>query len=207
MKRRKRPDPVELTTPVMLGWKLASARKSRKLSIEDAAHETHISAERLRWIEAGNLAAFGNMTYARSFVRAYSLFLGVDESALLARLPARGLLGGRCDYRYLTNSYGAWLREREPGDAAGHGASSDGLRDRREPSILPAAMAVFLMMLAGAGIWGMQLMESSTGASRRAEREVLAEDVPMPLLREPVAQVSPTLSYANPVAVPGSKAN
>jgi hypothetical protein len=103
--------PKPTTMPATFGQKLVAAREQRDLSIDDAAHETRIPVQRLKLLEAGNFAGFGSMTYTRSFVRAYSEFLGVDCTAIIEELP-QGVLGGEHDYRYLTRSHGAWLRER-----------------------------------------------------------------------------------------------
>ncbi|MDB6139187.1 MAG: helix-turn-helix protein [Verrucomicrobiaceae bacterium] len=91
--------------------KLRAAREARGLNFADVAHVTRIPVSRLQLLEEGNYAAFGSMTYARSFIRAYSRFLEVDAEDVIADLPGP-LLGGRDDYRHLTQSYGPWVNLR-----------------------------------------------------------------------------------------------
>jgi cytoskeletal protein RodZ len=145
------------TMPTSFGQLLTAAREKRGLSLEDAAHETRIPAQRLRYLEAGNFAAFGSMTYARSFIRQYSGFLEVDATAILEELP-EGALGGERDYRYLTRSHGAWLRDHD--GAPDRITAPSALRTRSIKSPLPAALAVFALVLIGTAIWGMQLAET-----------------------------------------------
>ncbi|MDZ4401998.1 helix-turn-helix domain-containing protein [Prosthecobacter sp.] len=137
--------------PATFGQMLTAAREKRGLSIEDAAHETRIPAQRLRHLESGNFAAFGNMTYARSFIRQYSDFLGVDASAMLEELP-EGALGGERDYRYLTHSHGPWLRERAARTERVTAPAASRVQSIKSP--LPAAIAVFVLILAGTAMWG-----------------------------------------------------
>lgn len=146
------------TMTASFGQMLIAAREQRGLSIEDAAHETRIPAQRLRHLESGNFAAFGSMTYARSFIRQYSDFLGVDATALLEELP-EGALGGERDYRYLTQSQGPWLRERADRPERITAPSFGRVRSIKSP--LPAAIAVFVLILVGTGMWGKHVAEVS----------------------------------------------
>lgn len=130
---------------------LTAAREKRGLSIEDAAHETRIPAQRLRYLESDNIAAFGSMTYARSFIRQYSEYLEVDATSMLEGLP-EGVLGGERDYRYLTQSQGPWLREREKPAERVTAPVTHGVRSIKSP--LPAGIAVFVIVLAGTAMWG-----------------------------------------------------
>ncbi len=139
------------TMTATFGQMLIAAREKRGLSIEDAAHETRIPAQRLRYLESGNIAGFGSLTYARSFLRQYSEFLEVDASSMLEELP-EGALGGERDYRYLTQSQGPWLREpAERNDRVSVPAAGQ-VRSIKSP--LPAALAVFVFVLAGTAMWG-----------------------------------------------------
>ena len=133
------------------GQMLIAAREKRGLSIEDAAHETRIPAQRLRYMESGNIAAFGSLTYARSFIRQYSDFLGVDATTMLEELP-EGALGGERDYRYLTESHGPWLRERSTQMESATAPTAGRLHSIKSP--VPAAIAVFVIILAGTAMWG-----------------------------------------------------
>ncbi|WP_395751698.1 helix-turn-helix domain-containing protein [Prosthecobacter sp.] len=135
------------------GQILNAAREKRGLSIEDTAHETRIPVQRLRYLEAGNIAAFGSLTYARSFLRQYADFLGVDASEVLEELP-EGALGGERDYRYLTQTQGPWLRENDPYAERGAAPAAGGGRVRSIQSPLPAALGVFAFILIGTAMWG-----------------------------------------------------
>lgn len=142
--------------PAAFGQMLTEARESRGLSIEDASFETRIPVARLRLLESGNLAAFGSMTYARSFIRRYSEYLEVDSSEMLEDLPA-GALGGERDYRYLTQSQGPWLRDSGSAALNATMAPATGLRVIKSP--LPAAIAVFVLILAGTAMWGKHMAD------------------------------------------------
>lgn len=153
--------------PATFGQQLTEARELRGLSIEDASFETRIPVARLRLLESGNLAAFGSMTYARSFIRRYSEYLEVDASEMLEELPA-GVLGGERDYRYLTQSHGPWLREHGTAAVSAVKASTGGLNAIKSP--LPTAIAVFVLILAGTAMWGKHVADT-----RRKEQVSPAE--------------------------------
>lgn len=186
--------------PASFGQTLAAAREQRGLSIEDAAHETRIPVQRLRLLEAGNFAGFGSMTYARSFVRAYSEFLSVDCAAIIEELP-EGALGGEHDYRYLTRSQGAWLRERAAySERVSTPAASNHVRTIKSP--LPAAIAVFVLILAGTAMWGKHVAESRQSVEPAAMKAlpVLDEDPAPPAARQVRQTESPvTVRKATPV--------
>jgi cytoskeletal protein RodZ len=95
-----------------IGQKLKAAREKAGLSLLDAAHETRIPVGRLQMLESDNFAAFGNMAYARSFLKNYSSFLGVDAGEELDQFPSP-VFGGPEDYRYLTRTHGQWIRRRQ----------------------------------------------------------------------------------------------
>lgn len=94
-----------------IGQTLRAAREARGLTILDVSHKTRISAGRLQQLEDDNFAAFGNMTYARSFLKGYSRFLDVDASEVADAFPAPPLVGPS-DYRYLTDNLGPWIEHR-----------------------------------------------------------------------------------------------
>ena len=133
-----------------LGQRFKAAREQRGLSLEDAAHETRIPLQRLLHLETDNFAAFGSMTYARSFIRGYSDYLAVDASEALEELP-EGALGGERDYRYLTQSQGPWLRDRDLRPDRITAPGNNRVNSIKSP--LPAAIAVFLIILAGTAMW------------------------------------------------------
>lgn len=175
------------------GQTLSAAREQLGLSLADAAHETRITVQRLRFLETDNYAAFGSMTYARSFLRQYSAFLGVDASALLKALP-EGALGGSRDYRYLTQSHGPWVRSRSAERIAAPGARP--VRQIRSP--LPAALAVFLFILAGTGMWGKHVANLQRQVEPAALKAIPVEEdeiptvsaEPMPVIATRPRQIS-----------------
>lgn len=162
------------TMPATFGQMLTAAREKRGLTIEDAAHETRIPAQRLRYLESGNIAAFGSMTYARSFIRQYSEFLEVDPTSMLEGLP-EGVLGGERDYRYLTQSQGQWLREREKPVERITAPASRRVRSIKSP--LPAGIAVFVVVLAGTAMWGHHMAEMRRKVDPAALKALPVEDV------------------------------
>ena len=68
-----------------LGQQFKQARNERGLSIEDVAFQTHIPASRVRDMEMDDLSQFGNLTYARGFLKLYGEFLGMDLSDYLSQ--------------------------------------------------------------------------------------------------------------------------
>lgn len=77
-----------------IGQTLAAARESRGLSVEDAAHRTRIHPKLLESLEAGDYSVFPSPAYAKSFVRSYSQFLGIDLSESMDDLPQDGTVSG-----------------------------------------------------------------------------------------------------------------
>jgi hypothetical protein len=96
-----------MDSPIHL--QLKTAREHMGLSLEDVSHKTRIPPNRLMQLEAGDFAGFGSMSYARSFLRAYSAFLGIECEDAVHSLP-KPIFGGAGDYQYLTDNLGPWLR-------------------------------------------------------------------------------------------------
>ncbi len=180
------------------GQQLAAAREARGLSLEDTAHATRIPVQRLNLLEAGNLAGFGSMAYARSFVRSYSDFLGVDATSILETLPG-GVLGGECDYRYLTRSEGAWLRERDTHVERITAPSANRVRSIKSP--LPAGIAVFVLILAGTAMWGKHVAEERRKVEPAALKAIpITEEDDASLKQTSTAKVTPLPAAARPPA-------
>ncbi|MCB1276573.1 helix-turn-helix domain-containing protein [Prosthecobacter sp.] len=171
--------------PTAFGQKLKETRELRGLSIEDASFETRIPVQRLRLLESGNLAAFGSMTYARSFIRRYSDYLEVDASEVLEDLP-EGVLGGERDYRYLTQSHGPWLRENITPSVSTVSAPPGRLQSIKSP--VPAAIAVFVLILAGTAMWGKHVADAHRQVEPAALKALPVED------NEEEAQPAPTVT-------------
>lgn len=167
--------------PATFGQMLTAAREKRGLSIDDAAHETRIPAQRLRLLESDNIAGFGSMTYARAFIRDYSEFLEVPSDELLANLP-ESVLSGERDYRYLTQTQGPWLREREQPTERITAPATKRLRSIKSP--VPAALAVFVLVLAGTAMWGMHVAEVQSHEEPAAMKALPVEDDEKPIEAE-----------------------
>lgn len=184
--------------PATFGQMLTAAREERGVSIEDASHETRIPVERLRLLEAGNYAAFGSMAYARAFIRAYSDFLNVDPSGILEELPG-GALGGERDYRYLTRSHGPWLRDRNDRPESVSPQTSRRLHSISSP--VPAAITVFVLVLAGTAMWGKHMAETR----QRVELAAPGDGVPSTTAEQmPVIASKPRqIDFAKPALRPG----
>jgi cytoskeleton protein RodZ len=61
-----------------LGRKLLLVRRSRGLTLEDAAFESRIPVTLLREMENDDLSGFANRVYAKSFLKLYGDYLGLD---------------------------------------------------------------------------------------------------------------------------------
>ncbi len=96
--------------PPTLGQRLRHARESRQLALMDVAHQTRIPVARIKDLEEDNYTSFGSLTYAKSFLKAYSEMLSVNADEVLSHLQAPSL-GGSRDYRYLVEDHGMWVNE------------------------------------------------------------------------------------------------
>ena len=172
-----------------LGQRLKAAREARGLSLADAAHETRIPAQRLQHLENDNIAAFGSMAYARAFLKLYSAYLDVDADEVLVDLPPP-VLGGAQDYRYLTESHGTWLRERARNpERLSDTAPSSRVQAIKSP--LPAAIAVFVCVLAVAGLYGEYVVNQNTPENAPAAEKVVVPPSPPPAPDLAVQQPAP----------------
>lgn len=145
------------------GNQLRKAREERGLTLPDAAHETRIPAQRLQWLEQDNWAAFGSLTYARSFLKIYSQFLSINVEAVLEELPS-SKLGGPGDYRYLTENHGPWVVK----DRRLQRLLNAQERKKTSRSPLVAGLAIFALVLLGTGLWGHYVSQEAlkTGAKQ-----------------------------------------
>ena len=84
-----------------VGNKLRLAREALKLTLEQAAAETHIGLHYLRAMEAGNFDALPSRVQMRGFLRAYAgylhldtipLFEALEKDALMALMPPQASL-------------------------------------------------------------------------------------------------------------------
>ncbi len=188
--------------PATFGQTLSAAREKRGLTLKDASHETRITEQRLHYLETDNYAAFGSMTYARSFIREYSTFLDVDASAVLKTLPT-GVLGGSRDYRYLTQTHGPWVRDRlQPPQRITEPAGANSVRQIRSP--LPAAIAVFILILVGTAMWGKHVADLQHQVEPAALKAIPVEEDEIPTVSaEPMQAIAAKARQVQmPVSVP-----
>ena len=134
-----------------IGQTLRAAREARGLALPDVAHKTRIPANRLQQLEDDNFAAFGNMAYAKSFLKHYSRFLDVDASEVADAFPIPPL-GGPSDYRYLTETHGPWI-ERKQRSARKEPLSKTG------GSPVPTLAGMFAMFVIAGVLLGNHLVE------------------------------------------------
>jgi Helix-turn-helix domain len=69
-----------------VGATLAAKRGERGLSIDQVAASTRIRPEHLRALEADDYTQFPAPVYAKGYLRAYAVFLGLDPEELIALL-------------------------------------------------------------------------------------------------------------------------
>lgn len=75
---------VPVTPP---GALLASARKTKHLSVEDVASYLKLATRQVHAIEADNYDALPGMAITRGFIRTYAKLVGIDAAPLLDSLP------------------------------------------------------------------------------------------------------------------------
>ena len=74
-----------------IGLTLHNARTQRRLSIEQVAQDTRISARFLEALEAERFDSLPAPVYVRGFLRSYASYLRLDPTPLLAQLPESGV--------------------------------------------------------------------------------------------------------------------
>jgi len=67
---------------------LRAAREQRQLSVDDVAHELHLTPEMILALEAGDFAAAGPRVFARGYLRNYARLLDLSQDTVLAGFPA-----------------------------------------------------------------------------------------------------------------------
>ncbi|SOZ35265.1 RodZ domain-containing protein [Cupriavidus neocaledonicus] len=72
-----------------IGAALAREREAQRMSVEDVSARLKVAASKLRAIEAADLKALPDVTFAKGVMRAYARMLHVDIDPLLARFQPR----------------------------------------------------------------------------------------------------------------------
>jgi cytoskeletal protein RodZ len=168
-----------------LSQKLKATREAKGITLADASHATRIPMARLQLLEAANYAAFGNMAYARSFIRLYSNYLGVNAESVINELPSP-VLGGRADYRYLTESFGPWVHnraEQRPGPMR---------IDQKSRTRTVSALAMFLVLFVAT----FSVLKAGLLSPQAKLTTADSKDAPVTLMQ-------PSNSPGIPVASPG----
>lgn len=74
-----------------IGAALAREREAQRMSVEDVSARLKVAASKLRAIEAADLQALPDVTFAKGVMRAYARMLHVDIDPLLARFQPRAV--------------------------------------------------------------------------------------------------------------------
>ncbi|RDK10738.1 RodZ domain-containing protein [Cupriavidus lacunae] len=74
-----------------IGAALAREREAQRMTVEDVSARLKVAAGKLRAIEAGDLQALPDVTFAKGVMRAYARMLHVDIDPLLARFQPRAV--------------------------------------------------------------------------------------------------------------------
>lgn len=88
-----------------LGERLRTAREQLGITINEAARSTNISLKYLNAIEAGDLAKLPGEVYAKSFLKVYTRFLGLDTADYLSsyesqqKIYSKTILTGDKDFK------------------------------------------------------------------------------------------------------------
>jgi cytoskeletal protein RodZ len=164
---------------------LKTARDRRGLSLADVSHRTRIPIHALQQLEGGDFAGFGSMTYARSFLKNYAAYLGVEAGPALQHLP-KAIFVGTGNYRYLSSHLGTWLRG---------SSSKDRLSRQSQEMPVPASFKGRTAVMVGVvavlfGAWGYWVSQSRANQETRAKAEATA---PTP---------RPELSVNEPISLP-----
>jgi cytoskeleton protein RodZ len=118
------------------GKRLCSARLSRGLSIDEAAHATKMRPDKILALENDDYSRFASPSYAKGFLLIYSRFLGVDVSDQLREFDGLESRVNIDEYQYLSNAPEPTPVERAPIRR----------RDTR-PSVVP--LLIFVAVIAG----------------------------------------------------------
>ncbi len=70
-----------------IGERLSKGREEAGMEMGEVASELHLRVEVIQALEEGNEAALPGAAFIRGYVRSYARCVGLDEAALVARLP------------------------------------------------------------------------------------------------------------------------
>jgi len=140
--------PEDVSAPAMM----RRAREAAGLSLDDLAARTRVPMRHLAALEAGEYQALPGTTYAAGFSRAFARAVGLDETALVARVRA------------------------EIDAMGGVGQGPHEIEEPVDPSSVPprilawVAAALVVLLAGGYAVWRMQLNTPPTDEQLAAER-------------------------------------
>ncbi|MBY4896193.1 RodZ domain-containing protein [Cupriavidus sp. AU9028] len=108
-----------------IGSSLAQARAAQGMSVEDVSARLKVPRQKIQAIEAGDVAALPDLTFAKGLMRAYARMLHIDIDALLARFHAKAAPPGPEVAIRRTGSLNESFNERRP-FSTGSNSSSRG---------------------------------------------------------------------------------
>jgi cytoskeleton protein RodZ len=167
----------------VFGKQLTRAREIRGISIEEAAHATRMRPAMVEALETGNLEAFPNPAYAKSFLLLYGKYLRLDVKAVAAEIDT-GMQVTVEDYQYLTHA-----KETTPGPAR----RGDFARPHSLPSWTPviALGGITAVVVFGFLLW-LNMSRIGDGGNK-----------PMPKAGTQAEGIEPVVAGAQPVKVSG----
>jgi cytoskeleton protein RodZ len=148
-----------------LGKKFQEARKTRNLSLEEAARLTRIRQSRLAEIEADDFSNFPSLAYAKGFLQIYGKFLEVDVSPYLDAFETSGHITVD-GYSYLQDA---------PAPKAPRARVARRTENTR-PSLLPFLIGMAILV---AGFWFLRFISNLQRISPRPP-EAAATAIPSP---------------------------
>ena len=167
----------------IFGKQLQRAREIRGISIEEAAHATRMRPAMVEALETGNLEAFPNPAYAKSFLLLYGKYLRLDVKAVASEIDT-GMQVTVEDYQYLTHA-----KETTPGPAR----RGDFARPHSLPSWTPV---IALAAITGVVVFGLLLWLNMSRIGNVADK-------PLPRAGTQSEGIERVVAGAQPVKVDG----
>ena len=149
-----------------LGKKFQEARRTRNLTLDEAARMTKIRPARLAEIEADDFSQFPSLAYAKGFLLIYGKFLDIDVTPYLEAFE---------DSEHITVNDYSYLQENPPPKAVSRPVVRPSGGARRSP--MPLIIGILVLVV------GFSVMKLILNLQRIAPRAA-----------EPTAQVSPSAS-------------
>jgi cytoskeleton protein RodZ len=179
-----------------VGETLRTERLSKKLSLDQVARETKINSHLLDAIEKNQFDQLPRGVFAKSFVRQYARFLGLDEEEMAAEVqramePGAGLPGFA-------------VMPAEPTYKVPKVTQWDGAGSRQSSSALPSLAMLVVVMLVCSGIYALWQRSRRPGpvtvAYPAAKIAAPESPAPTPAARTEVHTEEPPSESANPQA-------